>query len=40
MYPFSVNGIRAPYLGMSETTVQLIKDHRAKILIDWVRVTK
>jgi beta-glucanase (GH16 family) len=40
MYPFSVNGIQSPYLGMSETTVQLIKDNRAKVLIDWVRVTK
>jgi len=40
IYPFSANGIQSPYLGMSETTVQLIKDNRAKVLIDWVRVTK
>jgi len=40
LYPVSVNGIRSPYLGMSESTVQLIREDRAKVLIDWVRVTK
>ena len=40
MYPFNVNGIQSPYLGMPEATVQLIKDNRARVLIDWVRVTK
>jgi beta-glucanase (GH16 family) len=40
IYPGSVNGIKSPYLGISESTVQLIKDNRAKVLIDWVRVTK
>jgi len=39
-YPFSVNGIESPYLGMSEATVQLIKADQARVLIDWVRVTK
>lgn len=39
-YPVSVNGIRSPYLGMSEATVQLIKDNCARVLIDWVKVTR
>jgi hypothetical protein len=39
-YPVKINGIQSPYLGMPESTVQLIKDDRAKVLIDWVRVTK
>ncbi len=40
VYPVSVNGIKSPYLGMSEATVQLIKQNGAKVLIDWVRVTR
>ncbi|HSL45356.1 MAG TPA: glycoside hydrolase family 16 protein [Anaerolineales bacterium] len=40
VYPVAVNGIRSPYLGMAESTVQLIKENRARTLIDWVRVTK
>jgi len=39
-YPVAVNGIKSPYLGMSESTVQLIRDEHAKVMIDWVRVTK
>ena len=39
-YPASVNGIKSPYLGMSEATVQLIKENCAKVWIDWVRVTR
>jgi beta-glucanase (GH16 family) len=40
IYPGSVNGIQAPYLGLADSTVQLIKQNRARTLIDWVRVTK
>lgn len=39
-YPLSVNGVQTPYLGLPESTVQQIKEDRAKIFIDWVRVTK
>lgn len=39
-YPAAVNGIHSPYLGLAESTVQLIKENRARTLIDWVRVTK
>jgi beta-glucanase (GH16 family) len=39
-YPASVNKIASPYLGLSETTVRQIKENRARVLIDWVRVTR
>jgi len=39
-YPAAINRIETPYLGLSESTVQLIKGNHAKVLIDWVRVTK
>ena len=38
-YPASINKIESPYLGLATSTVQLIKDQRAKVLVDWVRVT-
>ena len=37
-YPFKTNGIRSPYYGMSEETVDRIKRGEARVLIDWVRV--
>lgn len=40
VYPAAVNEIHAPYLGLAESTVQLIQENRARTLIDWVRVTK
>jgi beta-glucanase (GH16 family) len=39
-YPVKINGIRSPYLGIPESTVQLVKENHAKVLIDWVRVTR
>ncbi len=39
-YPAKINRVESPYPGLSESTVQLIKDNDAKVLIDWVRVTK
>jgi beta-glucanase (GH16 family) len=38
-YPAGVNKTRTPYRGLPEATVQLIKDGKAKVLVDWVRVT-
>jgi beta-glucanase (GH16 family) len=40
VYPASVNKIQAPYLGLAESTVTIIKEDRARVLIDWVRVTQ
>ncbi|GAC1473718.1 MAG: hypothetical protein NVSMB9_22850 [Isosphaeraceae bacterium] len=39
-YPIKVNGVKAPYHGLPASTVQQIKEGRAKVLIDWVRVSK
>ena len=39
-YPFKVNGIQTPYYGISEETVQKIRNHHARVLVDWVKVTK
>ena len=38
VYPFKTNGIRSPYYGISEETVEKIKDSQVKVLVDWVRV--
>ncbi len=38
-YPAKVNGIKSPYPGMSEATVNAIKEGKAKVLVDWVKVT-
>jgi beta-glucanase (GH16 family) len=39
-YPAGVNNIKAPYYGISEATVNKIKAGEAKVLVDWVLVTK
>lgn len=39
-YPAKINGITAPYNGMPASSVELIKKGNAKMLVDWVRVTK
>ncbi|GAB2703304.1 hypothetical protein GCM10027037_31330 [Mucilaginibacter koreensis] len=38
-YPVKVNGVKQPYEGMPASTVGLIKAGKAKMLVDWVRVT-
>lgn len=39
-YAQSVNGVREPYAGLPQPTVDLIKSNKALILVDWVRVTR
>jgi beta-glucanase (GH16 family) len=39
-YPEGVNKIKAPYPGLSESTVNKIKAGDAKVFVDWVLVTK
>jgi beta-glucanase (GH16 family) len=39
-FPEKVNGVKSPYPGLPETTVERIKAGEAKLLVDWVRVTK
>ncbi|ASU35650.1 glycoside hydrolase family 16 protein [Mucilaginibacter xinganensis] len=39
-YPGGVNKVKAPYYGISAATVSKIKAGQAKVLVDWVLVTK
>ncbi len=39
-YPGGVNGIKQPYYGISQQTVDKIKAGDAKVWVDWVLVTK
>jgi beta-glucanase (GH16 family) len=39
-YPRGVNGTKAPYVGLPESTVRLIQSDSAAVLVDWVRVTR
>ncbi|MBE9664597.1 glycoside hydrolase family 16 protein [Mucilaginibacter myungsuensis] len=39
-YPIKLNGVKGPYNGMPTTTLDLIKTGKAKMLVDWVRVTQ
>ena len=39
-YPHGVNKIEKPYFGISDTTVDAIKQDKAAIQIDWIRVTQ
>lgn len=39
-YPVKTNGVKQPYNGIPQSTVDLIKNKNAKYLIDWVKVTK
>jgi beta-glucanase (GH16 family) len=37
-YPFKTNGIRCPYYGLAEQTVNRIKGGDVEVMVDWVRV--
>ncbi|MDQ6814573.1 MAG: glycoside hydrolase family 16 protein [Bacteroidota bacterium] len=39
-YPAGVNKINTPYPGLPQQTVDLIKQGKVKLLVDWVRVTR
>jgi len=39
-YPFKTNGVKTPYPGIPSSTVELIKAGKARVLVDWVLVTK
>jgi beta-glucanase (GH16 family) len=39
-YPAGVNKIKAPYPGLPVETVDLIKQGKVRLLVDWVRITK
>lgn len=39
-YPFKTNGIRSPYYGLPDATVQAIRRNDVKLLVDWVKVIR
>src|SRR5436190_9045817 len=39
-YPQSVNKAAEPYVGLPQSTVDLIKEDKAVMVVDWVRVTQ
>lgn len=39
-YPVKINGVKEPYYGLPSSTVELIKNNKCKMLVDWVRITK
>lgn len=39
-YPVKTNGVKTPYPGIPESTVQMIKNNKARVLVDWVLITR
>ena len=39
-YPQGVNKVTSPYPGLPQETVDLIKEDKARMLVDWVKVTR
>ena len=39
-YPQAVNAVAEPYVGLPQSTVDLIKADKAVMVVDWVRVTR
>ncbi len=39
-YPYKTNGVEEPYNGLPASTVDLIKQGKAEVLVDWVLVTQ
>lgn len=40
VYPYKINGIKEPYYGLSAAALDSIRNGKAKMLVDWVKVTK
>ena len=39
-YPYKTNGVTTPYNGIPDSAVQSIKNRKAKVFVDWVKITK
>ncbi|MBS1662252.1 MAG: glycoside hydrolase family 16 protein [Bacteroidetes bacterium] len=39
-YPAAINGFKQPYFGLAPATVDLIQQKKAKMWVDWVKVTQ
>lgn len=40
IYPAKTNGIKKPYYGLPESSADMIKNGKATMLVDWVKVTQ
>lgn len=38
-YPYKINGIKKPYFGLPEETVQAIQKNEVRFMVDWVRIS-
>jgi beta-glucanase (GH16 family) len=39
-YPVKINGVKSPYYGLPDATVEMIRQQKAKMYVDWVKVTQ
>jgi beta-glucanase (GH16 family) len=39
-YPVKINGVKEPYNGLPEKTVEAIKNNSSRMLVDWVKIVK
>lgn len=39
-YPYKINGVKEPYNCLPASTVELIQEGKAEVLVDWVLITK
>lgn len=39
-YPVKTNGVKKPYPGIPDSTVQLIRNNKTRVLVDWVCITR
>ena len=39
-YPAKINGVKQPYYGLAASTLEMIKQQKAKMYVDWVKVTQ
>ncbi len=40
IYPYKTNGLKLPYYGLADSTLQAIKAGKSKMLVDWVCITQ
>ena len=38
-YPYKINGVKQPYFGLPDETVQAIRRNGVRFLIDWIRIS-
>lgn len=38
-YPYKINGVKQPYFGLPDETVQAIRRNEVRFMIDWIRIS-